>query len=231
MPRRSPFAKNGSRHARASRRSHPASCDSSCRSRCPASGHVNCYAMEDARGITLVDPGLPGPKTCRELQRIMKSGGLPIERVHSVVVTHSHPDHFGQAGQFRKRFGADVDHPPGVPHLPRSRGRGPGERRRPRGDRSAGEGPDRVAAGPGPAPRTVRQADAVGRRPVLDATRSPAAVLGDAQGGRSVRRHAHPHPPGRGRPGARTRRSRVGGGAHARSHDRPPVPLRPGRRA
>ncbi len=74
----------------------------------PGLGHVNCYAMEDARGITLVDPGLPGPKTWRELQRIMASGGLPIERVHSVVVTHSHPDHFGQAGQFRKRFGADV---------------------------------------------------------------------------------------------------------------------------
>jgi glyoxylase-like metal-dependent hydrolase (beta-lactamase superfamily II) len=28
--------------------------------------------------------------------------------VHSVVITHSHPDHFGQAGQFRKRFGAEV---------------------------------------------------------------------------------------------------------------------------
>ena len=27
----------------------------------PGLGHVNCYAMEDAKGITLVDPGLPGP--------------------------------------------------------------------------------------------------------------------------------------------------------------------------
>jgi glyoxylase-like metal-dependent hydrolase (beta-lactamase superfamily II) len=74
----------------------------------PGLGHVNCYAMEDARGITLVDPGLPGPKTWRELHRIMKAGGLAIERVHSVVITHSHPDHFGRAGQFRKRFGAEV---------------------------------------------------------------------------------------------------------------------------
>ncbi len=74
----------------------------------PGLGHVNCYAMEDARGLALVDPGLPGPTTFRTLQRIMKAGGLPIERVHSVVVTHSHPDHFGQAGQFRKRYGADV---------------------------------------------------------------------------------------------------------------------------
>ena len=26
----------------------------------PGLGHVNCYAMEDRHGITLVDPGLPG---------------------------------------------------------------------------------------------------------------------------------------------------------------------------
>jgi glyoxylase-like metal-dependent hydrolase (beta-lactamase superfamily II) len=74
----------------------------------PGLGHVNCYAMEDTRGITLVDPGLPGPKTWKALQQTMATGGLPIDRVHSVVVTHSHPDHFGQAGRFRRKFGAEV---------------------------------------------------------------------------------------------------------------------------
>ena len=74
----------------------------------PGLGHVNCYAMEDGRGITLVDPGLPGPTTWKALQRTMASAGLPIERVHSVVVTHSHPDHFGQAGRFRRKYGADI---------------------------------------------------------------------------------------------------------------------------
>jgi glyoxylase-like metal-dependent hydrolase (beta-lactamase superfamily II) len=74
----------------------------------PGLGHVNCYAMEDSRGITLVDPGLPGPRTWRELNRMMRAGGLAIERVHSVVITHSHPDHFGQAGHFKRKFGADV---------------------------------------------------------------------------------------------------------------------------
>ncbi|MFN8020445.1 MAG: MBL fold metallo-hydrolase [Acidimicrobiales bacterium] len=73
----------------------------------PGLGHVNCYVMEDSRGITLVDPGLPGPKTSKELQRSLKAGGFPIERVHTVVVTHSHPDHFGQAGSL-KRKGAEV---------------------------------------------------------------------------------------------------------------------------
>ena len=74
----------------------------------PGLGHVNCYAMEDARGLTLVDPGLPGPKTWKELQRLLRSGGFSAERVHSVVITHSHPDHFGQAGNFKRRAGAEV---------------------------------------------------------------------------------------------------------------------------
>ena len=43
----------------------------------PGLGHVNCYVMEDSRGITLVDPGLPGPKTSKELQRALKAGGFP----------------------------------------------------------------------------------------------------------------------------------------------------------
>jgi glyoxylase-like metal-dependent hydrolase (beta-lactamase superfamily II) len=74
----------------------------------PGLGHVNCYAMEDSRGITLVDPGLPGSRTWRALQKTLQAGGLPVERVHTVIVTHSHPDHFGQAGTFRRKFGAEV---------------------------------------------------------------------------------------------------------------------------
>lgn len=74
----------------------------------PGLGHVNCYAMQDSKGIILVDPGLPGPRTYRALQTKMKSAGLPINRVHTVVVTHSHPDHFGQVGLLKKRFNVEV---------------------------------------------------------------------------------------------------------------------------
>ncbi|MGF1598359.1 MAG: MBL fold metallo-hydrolase [Acidimicrobiales bacterium] len=74
----------------------------------PGLGHVNCYAMEDDRGVALVDPGLPGPGTWRQLTRRLASCGLPVERVHTVVVTHSHPDHFGQAARLRSRVGAEV---------------------------------------------------------------------------------------------------------------------------
>ncbi|QGG93726.1 MBL fold metallo-hydrolase [Actinomarinicola tropica] len=74
----------------------------------PGLGHVNCYAMTDEKGITLVDPGLPGPTALRDLTRRLRRADLPIERVHTVVVTHSHPDHFGQAGVLRERHGARV---------------------------------------------------------------------------------------------------------------------------
>lgn len=74
----------------------------------PGLGHVNCYIMEDANGVALVDPGLPGIKTWRHLKKQLKSIGIPITRVHTVVVTHSHPDHFGQVGRFKKAAGAEI---------------------------------------------------------------------------------------------------------------------------
>ncbi|MGI9594611.1 MAG: MBL fold metallo-hydrolase, partial [Acidimicrobiales bacterium] len=74
----------------------------------PGLGHVNCYAMEDDRGIALVDPGLPGIRTWRHLKKQLKTVGIPIDRVHTVVVTHSHPDHFGQVGRFKKAAGAEI---------------------------------------------------------------------------------------------------------------------------
>jgi glyoxylase-like metal-dependent hydrolase (beta-lactamase superfamily II) len=74
----------------------------------PGLGHVNCYVLEDRRGLAVVDPGLPGPLTWRQLKRRMAAASLDISRVHTVVVTHSHPDHFGQAARFRSRVGAEI---------------------------------------------------------------------------------------------------------------------------
>lgn len=71
-------------------------------------GHVNTYALEDADGFALVDPGLPGEKSWAELQGRMDSAGIPLRRVHTVVVTHSHPDHFGNAGLLAREAGADI---------------------------------------------------------------------------------------------------------------------------
>jgi glyoxylase-like metal-dependent hydrolase (beta-lactamase superfamily II) len=74
----------------------------------PGLGHVNCYVIEDERGVAVVDPGLPGPRTLKVLTARLDSVGIPLRRVHTVVVTHSHPDHFGGAGWIRKETGAAV---------------------------------------------------------------------------------------------------------------------------
>ena len=74
----------------------------------PGLGHVNCYAMQDSQGITLVDPGLPGVAPWRELTKRLEAAQLPLRRIHTVVITHSHPDHFGAAERLREVTGADI---------------------------------------------------------------------------------------------------------------------------
>jgi glyoxylase-like metal-dependent hydrolase (beta-lactamase superfamily II) len=74
----------------------------------PGLGHVNCYVLEDERGAAVVDPGLPGRDTLKVLTERLASAGIPLRRVHTVVVTHSHPDHFGGAGWIRHETGADI---------------------------------------------------------------------------------------------------------------------------
>lgn len=71
-------------------------------------GHVNAYAMEDSRGVAIVDPGLPGAASWRALEHRLAGAGMPLARVHTVVVTHSHPDHYGGAAQLAKESGAEV---------------------------------------------------------------------------------------------------------------------------
>jgi glyoxylase-like metal-dependent hydrolase (beta-lactamase superfamily II) len=74
----------------------------------PGLGHVNCYALQDERGVAIVDPGLPGPQSWRALVDRLGKAGYKPKHVHTVVVTHSHPDHFGGAGKLRHDVGADI---------------------------------------------------------------------------------------------------------------------------
>jgi glyoxylase-like metal-dependent hydrolase (beta-lactamase superfamily II) len=71
-------------------------------------GHVNTYAIEDGRGVTLVDPGLPSDESWVALQDRLASAGIPLSKVHTVYVTHSHPDHFGGAHRLVEHTGCDV---------------------------------------------------------------------------------------------------------------------------
>ena len=74
----------------------------------PGLGHVNAYALLDDEGAAVIDPGLPGPSTWKALSRRLKQAGLKVKDVHTVVVTHSHPDHFGTAGRLAKEADAAI---------------------------------------------------------------------------------------------------------------------------
>lgn len=76
--------------------------------RMPGLGHVNCYALVDNEGVALVDPGLPTPGSFKALQARLKTAGFQVKDVHTVVVTHSHPDHFGGARRLVKEAGCKL---------------------------------------------------------------------------------------------------------------------------
>jgi glyoxylase-like metal-dependent hydrolase (beta-lactamase superfamily II) len=74
----------------------------------PGLGHVNMYGLVDDKGIAVVDPGLPGPQSWKALKARLKTAGYSVKDVHTVVVTHSHPDHFGGAGRIAHDAGAPI---------------------------------------------------------------------------------------------------------------------------
>jgi len=74
----------------------------------PGLGHVNCYALLDDDGAALVDPGLPGPGSFKALRQRLAQADLKVKDIHTVIVTHSHPDHFGGAGRIMDESGAKL---------------------------------------------------------------------------------------------------------------------------
>ena len=58
-------------------------------------GHVNTYALEDARGVRPWSTRACRASRGRRCSQPPGAADIPLKRVHTVVVTHSHPDHFG----------------------------------------------------------------------------------------------------------------------------------------
>ena len=76
--------------------------------RMPGLGHVNMYAMMDDDGVAVIDPGLPGQDTWDSIVSRLKQAGLEPRHIHTVFITHSHPDHFGGAVRIHKESGARI---------------------------------------------------------------------------------------------------------------------------
>ena len=74
----------------------------------PGLGHVNMYGLVDREGVAVIDPGLPGEETWNSIKHRLKQAGLEPRHIHTVFITHSHPDHFGGAVQIAKESGARI---------------------------------------------------------------------------------------------------------------------------
>jgi glyoxylase-like metal-dependent hydrolase (beta-lactamase superfamily II) len=88
--------------------------------------YVNAYAIVVDDGVVLVDTGLPGrvEKVATAVQQMRSK----IGEVHTILLTHWHPDHVGNVAELRRRPGGRIvahenDVPPisGARFRPRSR--------------------------------------------------------------------------------------------------------------
>lgn len=69
---------------------------------------VNLYLIRDADGYALVDCGLPNDESWQALGEQLGTLSVPLEALHTVVVTHGHSDHAGLSPRLRDASGAQV---------------------------------------------------------------------------------------------------------------------------
>jgi glyoxylase-like metal-dependent hydrolase (beta-lactamase superfamily II) len=69
-------------------------------------GCVNAYAVIVEDGVVLVDTGLPG--RADRVASAIEDARRRIGEVHTILLTHWHPDHVGGVAELRRRSGARV---------------------------------------------------------------------------------------------------------------------------
>jgi glyoxylase-like metal-dependent hydrolase (beta-lactamase superfamily II) len=70
-------------------------------------GPVNLYLLEGGP-LTLIDTGPRSEETMRMLEQGLETHGYKISDIERLIVTHTHPDHFGLVGQIVSRSGASI---------------------------------------------------------------------------------------------------------------------------
>ncbi len=67
---------------------------------------VNCYLVEDAGQITIIDAGLPGQ--WHELRDELARMGRSLDDVRALILTHGDTDHIGFGARLRRERGVPV---------------------------------------------------------------------------------------------------------------------------
>ena len=61
-------------------------------------GSANIYVIPDENGFSLIDVGCGGTMGIEHLKQGLRHWKLKIEQLHTVVLSHAHPDHMGAIG-------------------------------------------------------------------------------------------------------------------------------------
>ncbi|HKN45430.1 MAG TPA: MBL fold metallo-hydrolase, partial [Propionibacteriaceae bacterium] len=69
-------------------------------------GYVNAYAVIVDDGVVLIDTGIPG--RADKVTGAIEDARRRIGDVHTILLTHWHPDHVGGVAELRRRSGAHI---------------------------------------------------------------------------------------------------------------------------
>jgi len=69
-------------------------------------GYVNAFAVVVDDGVVLVDTGIPG--RADKIESAVEEAQRRIGEVHTILLTHWHPDHVGSVAELRRRSGARI---------------------------------------------------------------------------------------------------------------------------
>lgn len=69
---------------------------------------VNSYLLRDGDGWTIVDAGLNYPPGREAWQHALAALDVPWRSIRRIILTHTHPDHYGAAGWLTAQSGAPV---------------------------------------------------------------------------------------------------------------------------
>jgi len=70
--------------------------------------HVYCYLLKNEAGYTLIDTGLNYEKARVAWEEVFEDLHISPNEIHTIILTHFHPDHSGMAGWLQQKTGAEV---------------------------------------------------------------------------------------------------------------------------
>jgi glyoxylase-like metal-dependent hydrolase (beta-lactamase superfamily II) len=70
--------------------------------------HINTYLVKGDNGYLLVDTGWNTKEAFASLKNQLAEIGINGQEISRIVVTHTHPDHYGMAGKLKELYGATL---------------------------------------------------------------------------------------------------------------------------